>query len=108
MRRLGGQLLAVEEVASGRAGLPAVGSLWRVPAALGDHGQAAGLESPELADHSVTAAELPGPARADSKRVPLDAERAAMLEAFKDGDRRAAVEDVLWAVLNTKEFLYNR
>jgi hypothetical protein len=41
-------------------------------------------------------------------RRPTDAERAKMLEAFADGDRRAAVEDVMWALLNSKEFLYNR
>ncbi len=41
-------------------------------------------------------------------RRPTAAERAKLLEAFADGDRRAAVEDVLWAVLNSKEFLYNR
>jgi hypothetical protein len=41
-------------------------------------------------------------------RRPTDAERAKLLEAFIDGDRRAAVEDVLWAILNSKEFLYNR
>ena len=40
-------------------------------------------------------------------RKPTDAERTRLLEAFTD-DRRAAVEDVLWAVLNSKEFLYNR
>ena len=40
-------------------------------------------------------------------RKPTDAERTKLLEAFTD-DRRAAVEDVLWAVLNSKEFLYNR
>ncbi|MFM8273373.1 MAG: DUF1553 domain-containing protein, partial [Gemmata sp.] len=41
-------------------------------------------------------------------RRPSDAERAKMLDAFADGDRRAAVEDVMWALLNSKEFLYNR
>ena len=41
-------------------------------------------------------------------RRPSDAERAKLLEAFADGDRRAAVEDVVWAILNSKEFLYNR
>ena len=40
-------------------------------------------------------------------RKPTDAERTKLLEAFTD-DRRAVVEDVLWAVLNSKEFLYNR
>jgi Protein of unknown function (DUF1553)/Protein of unknown function (DUF1549)/Bacterial Ig-like domain (group 2) len=41
-------------------------------------------------------------------RRPTEAERAKLREAFSDGDRRAAVEDVLWAILNSKEFLYNR
>ncbi|HUR55612.1 MAG TPA: DUF1553 domain-containing protein, partial [Gemmataceae bacterium] len=41
-------------------------------------------------------------------RRPTDAERAKLLPAFADGDRRAVVEDVLWALLNSKEFLYNR
>jgi hypothetical protein len=41
-------------------------------------------------------------------RFPTDDERKTLLELFADGDRQAAVEDVLWAVLNTKEFLYNR
>jgi hypothetical protein len=41
-------------------------------------------------------------------RPPRDAERRTVL-AFVAGqrDRRAAWEDVLWAVLNTKEFLFN-
>ena len=41
-------------------------------------------------------------------RRPTDAERTKLLEAFSDNDRRAAVEDVMWALLNSKEFLYNR
>jgi len=41
-------------------------------------------------------------------RRPNDAERTKLLDAFTDGDRRAAVEDVVWALLNSKEFLYNR
>ena len=41
-------------------------------------------------------------------RRPTAAEAARLREAFAEGDRRAATEDVLWAVLNSKEFLYNR
>lgn len=42
-------------------------------------------------------------------RHPRDAERGLFLNAFarEEGGRRAAVEDVLWTLLNTKEFLYN-
>jgi hypothetical protein len=42
-------------------------------------------------------------------RFPTPQEQAAMLKFFNDGsaDRRAAVEDALWALLNTKEFVYN-
>jgi hypothetical protein len=43
-------------------------------------------------------------------RFPTEKERAAMLDAFSDQSegRRAAVEDVLWTLLNSKQFLYNR
>lgn len=42
-------------------------------------------------------------------RLATDEERKLMLVAFREttGVRRAAVEDVLWTLLNTKEFLYN-
>ena len=42
-------------------------------------------------------------------RFPSRQERALMMQAFTDavGDRTAAVEDVLWAQLNSKEFIYN-
>jgi hypothetical protein len=41
-------------------------------------------------------------------RFPRDDERQLMLEAFAaSSDRQAAVEDVLWTLLNTKEFIYN-
>jgi hypothetical protein len=42
-------------------------------------------------------------------RFPTPEERALLEEAFDPGGatRRQAVEDVLWSVLNTKEFLYN-
>lgn len=42
-------------------------------------------------------------------RTPTDDERSLMLQAF-DGvttDRRAAVEDVQWALLNSKDFMFN-
>lgn len=41
-------------------------------------------------------------------RLPTDAERSAVLPTFADGaERRRATEDVLWALINSKEFLYN-
>jgi hypothetical protein len=42
-------------------------------------------------------------------RFPTDTERELMRLAFAgaDSDRRAAVEDVLWALLNMKEFVFN-
>ena len=42
-------------------------------------------------------------------RFPTDAERQLFLEAVDESPegRRQAVEDLLWAVLNTKDFLYN-
>jgi hypothetical protein len=40
-------------------------------------------------------------------RLPSDAERDLMLSAFTDLDRRAASEDVLWTLMNSKEFLFN-
>lgn len=40
-------------------------------------------------------------------RVPTSAEKELMLSAFRDTDRRAAAEDVLWALLNSKEFVFN-
>jgi len=43
-------------------------------------------------------------------RYPRNRERELLLSAFgEEGvDRRTAVEDVLWTLLNTKEFIYNR
>ena len=43
-------------------------------------------------------------------RFPTEKERSVLRQAFgTDGvTRRAAVEDVFWSVLNTKEFLYNQ
>jgi len=42
-------------------------------------------------------------------RYPSEKERTRMLQVFTEAgtDRQAAVEDVLWALLNTREFVYN-
>lgn len=42
-------------------------------------------------------------------RRPASAERALMRQAFSEssGNRRAAIEDILWTLLNTREFVYN-
>jgi hypothetical protein len=40
-------------------------------------------------------------------RFPTAAERAALDAALAGGERRAVLQDALWAILNSKEFLYN-
>jgi len=42
-------------------------------------------------------------------RYPRKGERALMMEAFSNhgNDRRAAAEDVLWALMNSREFVFN-
>ncbi len=40
-------------------------------------------------------------------RYPSDAEKNAALGVFNGRDRRESAEDILWALLNSKEFLYN-
>jgi hypothetical protein len=40
-------------------------------------------------------------------RYPTADEQALLLPEFVGGDRRTAAEDTLWALLNTREFLYN-
>lgn len=40
-------------------------------------------------------------------RLPTDAERAVLNEAFKSAEREPLFRDLLWAVLNTKEFAFN-
>jgi hypothetical protein len=43
-------------------------------------------------------------------RFPTDAERKKMIETFeeaKDDEKRTVVEDMFWAVLSSKEFLFN-
>lgn len=42
-------------------------------------------------------------------RFPTAAERQSMQQAFHESsDRRLAAEDILWTLLNTKEFVFNR
>jgi hypothetical protein len=42
-------------------------------------------------------------------RLPMASEKEVLLQAFTrpDADRRTATEDILWTLLNSKEFLYN-
>ncbi len=40
-------------------------------------------------------------------RFPRPEEAALLAEAFTRSDRRRATEDVLWVLLNTKEFMHN-
>ena len=40
-------------------------------------------------------------------RKPKDAERAAIIHRIRGGaDRKSVYQDLLWAILNSKEFLY--
>ncbi len=39
-------------------------------------------------------------------RKPSEAEKKAILERIGKGDRKAAFEDLLWAIFNSKEFMY--
>lgn len=39
-------------------------------------------------------------------RHPTEKERSILFELFREGDRRSAVEDITWVLLNSKEFLY--
>jgi hypothetical protein len=82
------------------------------------------MNSPEIADKihakAGTARKLADSAKPPAEvieelyltvlaRLPSVTEKATMLKVFADSgtDRRAATEDVLWALLNTKEFLFN-
>lgn len=40
-------------------------------------------------------------------RFPTAKEREAIALALNDGDRKTVIQDTLWAILNSKEFLYN-
>ena len=68
-------------------------------------GRAARLAALKLTDDQV----LDELFLATLSRLPSDGERSLLAVAFREspGKRRAAIEDVLWTLLNTKEFLYN-
>ena len=40
-------------------------------------------------------------------RFPIESERTLMLQAFAESTRREATQDVLWALMNSKEFMFN-
>lgn len=40
-------------------------------------------------------------------RYPTEAEEKLVIRAFEDADRRTATEDVMWVLLNSKDFLFN-
>ncbi len=44
---------------------------------------------------------------ASLSRLPTDRERELMKTAFEGANRRAAVEDILWALLNSKTYIFN-
>lgn len=69
------------------------------------HGTARKLADSTLTDEQITDEIY----LATVCRFPTDEERQLMKSAFESssGNRRVAVEDILWSVLNTKEFLYN-
>ena len=64
----------------------------------------------ELADSTRTPEELIDELYlATLSRFPDEKEQALLLSAFEDsaGDRRKAAEDILWALLNSKDFMFN-
>ena len=40
-------------------------------------------------------------------RFPSVKERALVLDVFSESDRQSATEDLFWALVNSKEFIYN-
>jgi len=70
--------------------------------------QSPGGRARRLADSSLTPREIVEELYlATLSRLPTDPEMARTLEEFALSDRRAAAEDILWALLNSKEFIYN-
>ena len=67
-------------------------------------GRAARLASSDLAADGIIEEQY----LSALSRFPSDAERKLMQQAFAEAsDRRAATEDILWTLLNTKEFVFN-
>ncbi|MBI1313921.1 DUF1553 domain-containing protein [bacterium] len=80
------------------------------------------LNSPEIAEkiahrhgraRTLAATDLPAESMIEQlylttlSRFPTQAERQLMQQAFASGDRAAAAEDILWALMNSKEFVFN-
>ena len=86
---LGGQLLAVQEIAPGSARQAALGSLRAMGPPLRDHREAAGLEDAELPDDPVAAAVSPRSAGLHAKLVALHAQWVGELQRL--GRRRQRV-----------------
>ena len=70
--------------------------------------QASDGRARKLADSDRTSADIIDELfLATLSRFPSPAERNRTLQEFERMDRRAAAEDILWALLNSREFLYN-
>lgn len=68
------------------------------------HGRARQLAAADLTDQEVIEAIY----LTTLSRPPTKAELETMLELFQAGiERRTAIEDLLWTLMNTKEFLFN-
>jgi hypothetical protein len=68
-----------------------------------DTGRAAQLAASERAPDAIIDELM----LATLSRFSTPEEKALFLAEFKSGDRRRAAEDLLWTLLNSKDFLYN-
>src|ERR671912_725401 len=91
---LGRQLLAVQEVAADPARFASVDAARPVAPAVGEQGEARGVEHTHGADDAVAAPVLAVPARAVEQLVALDAHGILHLEGLDRGVERVAHADV--------------